>query len=406
MARDLAAGTRPAGLPVWAFVTLMTALTAISALSNNLFLPSMPAMTEGLKTDAAAAQVTLSAFTIAFAVAQLVWGPVSDRYGRRGVLIAGMALYFVASLACWQAGTIEEMIAYRVLQAVGVCCAPVLSRAIVRDVYELRDAARILSYVSAALALTPVLAPALGALIDEAFGWRANFLFMVGTGAAMLLAAVFLLPETGRGGGARLHPAVVARGYASVLSSRLFLGHALTVTAAFATIFIFNSVTPFFFIGTAHLTPTEFAIPYAVIALTYGVTAYANARFAPRFGFERTVMLGAVISLAGGVVLWALIAGGSADAWWICGAMGIVTLGLGFVFPNCQAGAVAPFPERAGAASAMSGFLQMTMAALAGMAVMLVYDGTAHLMAVSILAFLAASVAAHWLLIARHRPRA
>lgn len=404
MARDLAAGARPAGLPVWAFVTLMTLLTAVSAVSNNLFLPSMPSMTAGLHTDAASAQVTISAFTVAFALAQLAWGPISDRYGRRGVLIAGLGIYFAASLACWHASTIEEMIAFRVAQALGVCCGPVLARAIVRDIYELHDAARILSYVSAAFALTPVLAPALGALIDEAFGWRANFLFMAASGGLMLAAVMLLLPETARRGVSRIHPVAVAEGYVSVLSSRLFLGHALTVTFAFATIFIFNSVTPFFFIGTAHLTPTEFAIPYAIIALTYGVTAYANARVTPRLGFERAVMLGALISVAGGGVLLALVAGGGMSAWALCGAMGVVTLGQGFVFPNCQAGAVAPFPRRAGAASAMVGFLQMTLAALSGMAVMLVYDGTALLMAVCILFFLAASVAAHWLLIARHRP--
>ena len=405
MARDLTATARPAGLPLWAFVALMTFLTAASSLANNLFLPSMPAMTAGLHTDAAAAQVTLSAFTIGFALAQLVWGPVSDRYGRRVVLIAGLGIYFAASLACWQAGTIAEMIAFRVAQALGVCCAPVLARAIVRDIYELNDAARILSYVSAAFALTPVLAPALGALIDEVFGWRANFLFMAATGGVMLVVVLFLLPETAPRSTAPLHPAAVSEDYLSVLSSRIFLGHALTVTFAFATIFIFNSVTPFFFIGTAQLTPTEFAIPYALTALAYGVTAYVNARAITRLGFERTVMLGSFIALAGGAALWALVAGGSMSAWLLCGAMGIVTMGQGFVYPNSQAGAVAPFRQRAGAASAMVGFLQMTTAALAGLAVMLFYDGSAGLMAGSILAFLVASVVAHWALIARHRER-
>jgi DHA1 family bicyclomycin/chloramphenicol resistance-like MFS transporter len=383
----------------------MTFLTAASSLANNLFLPSMPAMTAGLATDAAAAQVTLSAFTIGFALAQLVWGPVSDHYGRRVVLVAGLGIYFAASLACWQAGTIEEMIAFRVAQALGVCCAPVLARAIVRDIYELHDAARILSYVSAAFALTPVLAPALGALIDEAFGWRANFLFMAATGGVMLFTVLFLLPETARRNAAPLHPAALAEGYVSVLASRIFVGHALTITFAFATIFIFNSVTPFFFIEAAHLTPTEFAIPYALTAVAYGVTAYLNARVITRLGFERTVMLGSFIALAGGGALWALVAGGSMSAWWLCGAMGIVTMGQGFVYPNSQAGAVAPFPHRAGAASAMVGFLQMTIAAAAGTAVMLFYDGTAGLMAASILAFLVASLIAHWALIARHRAR-
>jgi len=400
----LTSTSRPAGMPVWAFVSLMTVLTAASSLANNLFLPSMPSMTEDLRTEAAVAQLTLSVFTIGFAFAQLAWGPVSDRFGRRGVVIAGVALYFLASLACWRAVTIEQMIAYRLVQALGVCCAPVMARAIVRDVFELRDAARMLSYVSAAFALTPVIAPALGALIDESFGWRANFLFMAATGGLMLIAVIALLPETAQHRGqARIHPAAVTAGYVSVLSSRQFLGHTACVTFAFATIFIFNSVAPFFFIGTAGITPTEFAIPYAQTAIVYGLTAWWAARLTPRFGFDRTVLLGAAISLAGALAMLALVLAGSRSAWLICGAMGIVTAGFGFLFPNCMAGAVAPFPERAGAASAMCGFLQMTVAAIAGTVIMALYDGSALPMAASVVGFIAASLISYWALIARRR---
>jgi DHA1 family bicyclomycin/chloramphenicol resistance-like MFS transporter len=402
---DLTPATKgPAGLPVWAFITLMTLFTAVSSVSSNLFLPSMPSMTTDLRTDAATAQITVSGYTLAFAFAQLAWGPIGDRFGRRGVVIAGMAIYFLTSLGCFIAATIGELIAYRCVQAIGVCCGPVMARAIVRDVYELSDAARTLAYVSAAFALTPVIAPALGALIEEAIGWRGNFLFMAAFGGGILAAVVLLLRETAPTRRAAIHPLAVTRGYTHVLSSRLFLGNTLTTTLAFATIFIFNSVSPFFFIGAAGLTPTEYAIPYAQTAIVYGLTAWYATRVTPRLGFERTVILGLVVSLAGALAMLALVLGGSKSAWLICGAMGVVTAGFGFTFPNCQAGAVSPFPERAGAAAAMGGFMHMAVASIVGMAIMAIYDGSALPMALSVLGFIAASFAAYWFLIARHGP--
>ena len=404
MADVTPATPRPAGLPVGVFITLMTLFTAVSSVSSNLFLPSMPSMTADLATDAATAQITVSGYTIVFAFAQLAWGPVADRYGRRGVVIAGMAIYFLTSLGCFVAATIGELIAYRCIQALGVCCGPVMARAIVRDVYELTDAARTLAYVSAAFALTPVIAPALGALIEEGIGWRGNFLLMSAVGGGILVAVLVLLRETAPARRAAIHPTAVTRGYVSVLSSRIFLGNTLTTTLAFATIFIFNSVSPFFFIEAAGLTPTEYAIPYAQTAIVYGLTAWYATRVTPRLGFERTVILGLAISLAGAVLMLALVLAGSKSAWLICGAMGIVTAGFGFTFPNCHAGAVSPFPERAGAAAAMGGFMHMAVASVVGMAIMAIYDGSALPMAWSVLAFIAAACAAYWFMIAGRGP--
>jgi len=392
-------------MPVWAFITILTALTSLSSAANNLFIPSMPSMTRALGTEAAVAQITLSAFAIGFAIAQLAWGPISDRYGRRPVLVAGLGLYVAASVACWRAGTIEELIFFRMFQALGVCCAPVVSRAIVRDVYELSDAARILSYVSAAFALTPVVAPAIGAAIEEGLGWRANFLFMVATGALMLIAVLAFLPETAQRSRTRLGAAMIVSGYASVLSSRTFLGYSFTVMLCFAAIFVFNSVAPFFFIETSGVGPMGFAVPYALIAVTYGATAYLAARVTHRLGIDRTILIGAWVCLAGAAALAALILVGVTDVWVLCGAMSLFTLGSGFLFPNCQAGAVAPFRERAGAASAMGGFLQMSVAAASGAAVMAAYDGSAIPMGLSVIGFTFLMIAMFWALILHRRPR-
>jgi MFS transporter, DHA1 family, multidrug resistance protein len=391
---------RPAGMRPWAFITLMTLLTATSSMASNVFLPSMPAMTVGLHTTVTAAQVTISAFISGFAIAQLAWGPIADRYGRRVVLVMGLGLFFLASIACGFATSIEMLIVARLVQAIGVCCGPVIARAIIRDVYDLRDSARVMSYVAAAFALAPVVGPALGATLQEHFGWRSNFAFMVGASGALLVAILWLLPETLRTR-RTLRAGTVAAGYLMLLSDRAYLGYAMCLTLAFTTIFLFNSVAPFFFIGAAGLAPIDFAIPYALTAVSYGITAYLAARWTAPLGIDRTVMLGMAISLAGAAAMIVLVLGGTHSAWLLCGAMGVVTGGFGFVFPNCQAAAIAPFPQQAGAASAMVGFLQMTFAALGGVAIMATYTGSALPTAGSILVLLVMSTVAYWALIMR-----
>ncbi len=402
-AEKAAPGTaRPAGMRPGAFVTLMTLLTATSSMASNVFLPSMPAMTVGLHTTITAAQVTISAFIAGFAIAQLAWGPIADRYGRRVVLTAGLGLFFVASIVCSLATSIEMLIAARLAQAIGVCCGPVMARAIIRDVYELRESARVMSYVAAAFALAPVVGPALGATLQEHFGWRSNFAFMVAASGALLVAVLWVLPETLRTR-RTLRAGTVASGYMMLLSDRVFLGYGMCLTLAFTTIFLFNSVAPFFFIEAAGMAPIDFAIPYALTAISYGITAYIAARWTAPLGIDRTVMLGMAISLVGGVAMLVLVLGGTHSAWQLCGAMGVVTGGFGFVFPNCQAGAIAPFPQQAGAASAMIGFLQMTFAAVGGVAIMATYTGSALPAAASILGLLALSTLAYWMLIMRRR---
>lgn len=398
------AATRPrVPLPTWAFIALMTSLTAISALSNSLFIPSMPAMTRDLSTDAATVQLTLAVYSIGFAVAQLAWGPLIDRFGRRGSLIVGLVVYFAASLACWLAPNVEVLVAFRLVQAFGVCCAPVAARAVVRDLYELREAARMLSYVSSAFALTPVLAPALGAVIEENLGWRANFLFMVAAGGVILAAALAWLPETAPKRRMPVRPSLIVASYASLIGHRTFLGYSLLVTFAFVPFFVFNSVAPFYLIEETGLTPTEFALPYATIAMWFGVSAFVAARITHRLGIERTILGGALVCVAGATLEAGLIFAGVANVFALCGAMSLYSFGAGFVFPNSQAGAVAPFPDRAGAAAALNGFLQMTLAALLGVLVMQIYDGSPIPMAIFIVVFAAAALPPYVLLILRRR---
>jgi DHA1 family bicyclomycin/chloramphenicol resistance-like MFS transporter len=390
----------------WVVIALVTAMTAISSASISQYLPSLPAIARELEATPAQVQLTLSVFMVVYALAQLVWGPLSDRYGRKPMLILGLLLYVACSLAAALADTIGALIAFRTLQACAAACPPVIARAVVRDRYELKDAARVMAYVSASFSIAPVAGPIIGAALEEAFGWRANFLFMVAFGAVMALAVTAFLPETRRP--RRAGPArrfAVLASYGELISRRAFLGYSLCICFAFGCIFVFNSVAPFYFIGVRHLTPQEFSFAYAIVTVGYGSSSYIAAKVTPRLGIDRTILMGICISLGGAVAVVAAVTSGFAGVAGICGTLVLVGLGAGFIFPNAQAGAIAPFPEKAGAASALIGFMQMAFASAAGIIAIAAYDGTADTLGFAVLILNALLLASYLALVLPRRQR-
>jgi DHA1 family bicyclomycin/chloramphenicol resistance-like MFS transporter len=390
--------------PRWALIALITAMTTISSASMAQFLPSLPSVADDFATTPATAQLTISLFMLSYAISQLVWGPLSDRYGRRPMLILGLALYVATSLACALATSIEALIAFRVVQAGAAGCPPVIARAVVRDLFELKDAARVMAYISASFSVAPVVGPLLGAVLEEHFGWRSNFLFMAVFGVLITVAVLSALTETRRPGrAASLNPLTLAASYGALLASRIFIGYTLAICFAFGCTMVFNSVAPFYFIETHRMTPPEFAAVYGAVTIGYGVSSYIAARVTPRLGLERTILMGGVISLAGAVALTWTAFFGASTVIEVCLGMVVVGLGSGFVFANAVAGAIAPYPEKAGAASGLSGSLQMTAAALAGALAIQAYDGTATALAAPVLLLVASMIGSYWALVLRRR---
>ena len=209
----------------------------------------MPAMTEALATDGATMQLTLTAYLVGFAISQLVYGPLSDRYGRRPVLFAGLALYVVASAACALAGTIDELIAARLFQSMGACAGPVVGRTVVRDLYDGEKAAKVLGYVGFVLAVSPAFAPVLGAYLHGWFGWRANFIFVAVFGAAVGLLMWRKLQETHQPEAQHgLGLGRMAASYGTLVRSPSFLAYTLNLSLAFTALFVYISESPFVFI--------------------------------------------------------------------------------------------------------------------------------------------------------------
>jgi DHA1 family bicyclomycin/chloramphenicol resistance-like MFS transporter len=390
-----------------AVTVLLAALVALGPVSTDLYLPSLPGLARAFGTDVAEVQLTLSVFLVGLAGGQLVYGPLSDRFGRRPVLLAGLIIYTAASVACALAPSMNVLIAGRFLQAIGACAGPVLGRAIVRDVHGREEAARILSYMAAAMALAPAIGPILGGFLEVWFGWQANFVALTVYGAAGLISTFALLPETNsHKDPTATRPMSLLTNYGALLRHRVYLGYALCVAFGYGGIFSFISGSSFVLVDTIGLPPDQYGFCFAAIVVGYMAGTITGGRITRRHGIDRMVTLGGAIALCGGVVLalsgWLGpslgLASGPAGAAAIVLPMMVFMAGVGFVMPNSMAGAIGPFPQMAGAASALLGFLQMSFGAVVGIAVGHLHDGTARPMTAAIALAGAAVVVTHrWL---------
>lgn len=349
---------------------LLTALVALGPISTDLYLPSLPAIGAAFGVGASSVQLTLSVFLAGFACSQLICGPLADRFGRRPVIIGGIALYLAATLICIAAPDIEVLIAARFLQAVGACVGPVLGRAVVRDVYGREGAAQVLSYMGMAMALAPAAGPIIGGYLEVWFGWQANFGILAAFALVILTAILAILPETNRWMNPEAtRPGRLAATYLSMLRHRSYIGYVMIVGFSYAGIFSFISGSSFVLIGLLGLTPDLYGYCFAAIVVGYMIGTFGSGRLTRRLGLERMISLGGAVQCFGGLLGVVLYGAGFFSVVSIVGPVALFMIGAGLVLPNAQAGALGPFPKNAGSASALLGFCQMGFAALVGIAV-------------------------------------
>ena len=353
-----------------ALTLLLSLLTALGPLTMDMYLPSLPAIGRALDASTAAVQLTISSYLLGFAVGQILYGPLSDRVGRRPVILAALVIYVAATVVCAVAQTIGILIAVRFVQALGGAGCIVLARAAVRDLYSGERAGRELSLMGSITAFAPIVAPAIGGLLQDAFGWRASFYLLVVFALVAGATAARFLPETlrQRASGPFSFGAMGAL-YRSVLVHRGFLANLGILVAAFVGLFAWISGAPFVMQGLYAMTPVAFGAAYAVGAAGYMVGAYVAARVVMRLGLDRTVGMGAVIMAAGGLAMAASVALGLSSVAWLVGTMTIYLVGMGLVLPQTQAGALTPFADSAGTASSLLGFAQQSSAAIAAAAI-------------------------------------
>jgi DHA1 family bicyclomycin/chloramphenicol resistance-like MFS transporter len=350
----------------FALTALLAALTAVGPLSTDMYLPSLPDIGRDLGASTSQVQLTISAFLIGFACGQILYGPVSDRHGRKPVLLAAVGLFCAATLACMLATSIEMLIVARVLQALGGSGAVVVTRAVVRDLYSGARAGRELSMISSVMGVAPVLAPMIGGSLQTAFGWRSMFAVLAVAGIAALTVVWTLLPETLKKPDEETSASSMLQSYRIVVSNRTFRAYLGLGAFSYAGLFAWISGASFVLQDLYGLTPFVFGFVFAIATFGYFSGTTIAARIVPRFGLDVTIGIGSAVCALGGVMACAAVALGLTSSLSLVIPVAIFLAGFGMVLPQSIAGAITPFPERAGAASSLFGFVQQTGAAICG----------------------------------------
>jgi DHA1 family bicyclomycin/chloramphenicol resistance-like MFS transporter len=354
----------------FALTALLAALSAIGPLSTDMYLPSLPDIVRLLDATTAQGQLTISAYLVGFAVGQIVYGPVSDRHGRKPILIASIVLYSAATLLCAAAPSIEVLILGRTLQALGGSGGIVVARAIVRDLYSGVRAGRELSLIASVMALAPMLAPVAGGALHDAFGWRSIFLTLVASGLCGIAIVWLLLPETlARRAPEPLSLSSMLKSYKIVARSPVYLAYLGLAATSFSGLFAWISAASFVLQDLYGLDPFNFGIAFALGSLGYMAGSALAARLVSRSGIDGAIGIGSAAMALGGLGMAASVALGQTSAASLVLPMAIYLAGMGMVLPQSIAAAMTPFPERAGAASALLGFIQQCTAAVCGVAV-------------------------------------
>lgn len=385
---------------------LLTWFLALQPLSTDLYLASLPALRAHFDAQVSSVQLTLSAFLVGFALGQLLAGPLSDRFGRRPVALGGAALYTAASLLGVLAPSLAVLVVARIVQALGVCCTVVCARAIVRDLYEAEPGARMMSRALGWMGLAPIAGPMLGGLVQAAFGWRTNFVVLALAGVAALATTLLVLPETNRHRNPHAtDPGPLLRNYARVASSRSFWGHALPVTGSYGALFCYISASSFVLIELFGVSEGAFGFIYALVTVGYLLGTAALRRALTRLGLVGSIRVGASVALVAGMTMALLASLGVRSFAAVLAPMFVVMASHGFIQPCCQIGAVDPFPRHAGAATALMGFVMLTVAALAGWLVGALHDGTTRPLGWAVAASTAFCALSAWTLLRRDEAR-
>lgn len=351
-------------------ILILGSLSALSPFSIDMYLPGFPAIARDLHTSVAKVSLSLSGFFVGISLGQLLYGPLLDRYGRKRPLYGGLVLYFLASVGCVFARSIEALIFLRIIQAIGSCAAAVAAIAMVRDLFPVEDSAKVFSLLMLVVGASPMLAPTIGGYVTAAFSWRVVFVILSVMSALLFAAVYFRLPESSKPDPSySLKPGLILKNFASVFSDIQFSTYALTGALAFSGLFAYVAGSPLLFMDIFKLDEKQYGWIFALLSIGFIGSGQINSLLLKRYGSARIAFIALICQSVAGMILLA----GTFNGWFGLTAtivmLFVFLTCLGFTFPNTSALSMAPFSKNAGSASALMGALQMIIGTLSSIAV-------------------------------------
>jgi DHA1 family bicyclomycin/chloramphenicol resistance-like MFS transporter len=346
-------------------VLILGSLTAIGPFSIDMYLPGFPAIAKSLHTTTAQVSLSLSGFFIGISVGQLLYGPLLDRFGRKNPLYVGLTLYIAASIGCFFVSSIEQLIILRFVQAVGSCAAGVASMAMVRDIFPLKDNAKVFALLILILGVSPMLAPTVGGYVTAAFGWQLIFIILSVIAFLILIAVVFFLPESHQPDPSHsLKPRPIIISFWTVMKHPQFYTYAVCGAIGFSGLFAYLAASPFVFMDVYGVSSKVYGWIFALLSVGFIGSSQLNGMLTKRYKSEQIVN----VTLPSMVMISLVFLTGSAGDWFgIYGTIVMVFLLLccvGITYPNTSALSLAPFSKNAGTAAALMGALQMAVGTL------------------------------------------
>jgi MFS transporter, DHA1 family, multidrug resistance protein len=385
-----ALNAQPPAVSVALAAFALALLLGLQPLSTDVYLPALPMLTRDLAAPMPLVQLTMSALILAFGFAQMFWGPLADRLGRRPVLLMGLLLYTAASVGCAWAGDIHALVVWRACQGAALAAAVVCARAIVRDLYEPTQGAHVMALALSGLGVLALAGPLVGGAAAAQWGWRAPLGIVAAAGALTLLFVGTQLPETLRSPNrAAMQLAPLLRQWRAVGRHPVFLAWACLVACTYGGLFTILAASSFAYIDVLHLSPASYGVVMALGSGSYLAGTFVCRRWIRQRGMVGTVTRGAWFSLAGGVAMLALMLAGVHAVWAVLLPQCLFLFGHGLHQPCGQAGLVGPFPHAAGTASALAGLLLSLVAFAIGRWLGVTLDGSVRPLAIT-LAFWAA----------------